>query len=50
MSSHNMLKQNYPTVQGCRFWHATLKIALHHMSTSSSTDGGSEQNLLLRGV
>jgi len=32
-----------------RFWHATLKIASRHTSTSSSTEGGSEPNLLLRG-
>ena len=29
-----------------RFWHATLKIAYCHTSTSSSTEGGSESNLL----
>jgi len=33
-----------------RFWHATLKIAYRHMSTSASTEGGSEPNLLLRGA
>ena len=34
----------------CHFWHATLTIALRHTSTSSSTEGGSEPNLLLRGA
>jgi len=33
-----------------RFWHATHDCAAPYMSTSSSTEGGSEPNVLRRGA